>query len=38
MMEVISSNGEVDLTIEVSLVVEAEVVEVDLTNKIINNR
>ena len=38
MMEVISSSGEGDLTKAVSIVVEAEVEEVDLTNKIINNR
>ena len=37
-MEVISSSGEEDLTKVVSIAVEAEVVEVDLTNKIINNR
>ena len=37
-MEVISSSGEEDLTKAVSIVAEAEVGEVDLTNKIINNR
>ena len=37
-MVVISSNGEEDLTKAVSIAVEAEVAEVDLTNKIINNR
>ena len=37
-MEVISSSGEEVLTKAVSIVVEAEVEEVDLTNKIINNR
>ena len=38
MMEVISSNGEEGLTKVVSIVVEAEVEGVDLTNKIINKR
>ena len=37
-MEVISSSGEEGLTKVVLIVVEAEVEEVDLTNKIINNR